>query len=367
MNKILISPQKYIQGAGALNSVAEYAKNFGQRSYIIADDFVQNLIKEKIEKSYKKEKGTLYEFGLFGGESSMDEIDKHIDVAKELNADVIIGIGGGKTLDTAKATAFKLNKPVIICPTLASTDAPTSALAIIYKPTGEFESYMHLPFNPNIVLLDTELVVNAPARFLVSGMGDALATYYEAKICVDAGSKNMAGGLSTDAAFALATLCKDTLYKYGVEAKKACEANKVNEAFEKVVEANTLLSGLGFESSGLAAAHSVHDGLTELEETHHFMHGEKVAFGTIVQAVIDENFDELEKIVKFNLELGLPATLEDLGIVEDVKNKVMIVAEKTVHKDETIHSYPYEMTKEIVYNAILDADKLATQIKNGDL
>jgi len=365
MNKILISPQKYIQGAGALNNVAEYAKNYGKKSYIIADNFVQGLIKDKIKNSYKNQEGTLYEFGLFNGESSLEEIEKHLKVAKELDVDVIIGIGGGKTLDTAKAVAFKYNKPVIICPTLASTDAPTSALAIIYKPTGEFESYMHLPFNPNIVLLDTELVINAPTRFLVSGMGDALATYYEAKVCVDANSKNMAGGLSTKAAFALATLCKDTLYKYGIEAKNACDNKKINEAFENVVEANTLLSGLGFESSGLAAAHSVHDGLTELEETHHFMHGEKVAFGTIVQAVIDKNYEELEKIVRFNLAVGLPVNLEDLGIVEDVKKKVMIVAEKTVHKDETIHSYPYKMTKEIVYDAIINADEFATNIKKG--
>jgi len=365
MNKILISPQKYIQGAGAINNVAEYAIKYGKHSYIIADNFVQGLVKDKIEKSYKKQKDASYQFGLFDGESSMQEINKHLDAVKQVNADVIIGIGGGKTLDTAKATAFKFNKPVIICPTLASTDAPTSALAIIYKPTGEFESYMHLPFNPNIVLLDTELVVNAPARFLVSGMGDALATYYEAKVCVDAGSKNMAGGLSTNAAFALATLCRDTLYKYGLEAKKACEAKKVNEAFENIVEANTLLSGLGFESSGLAAAHSVHDGLTELEETHHFMHGEKVSFGTIVQAVIDKNYDELEKIVKFSVKIGLPVTLKDLGITEDVEKKAMIVAKKTVHKDETIHSYPYKMTKDIVYKAILEADKLATKIKEG--
>jgi glycerol dehydrogenase len=295
----------------------------------------------------------------------MEEINRHLEIVKSNNISVIVGVGGGKTLDTAKAIAYLNKKPVIICPTLASTDAPTSALAIIYKPTGEFESYMHLPFNPNIVLVDTKMIINAPARFLASGIGDALATYYEAKICVEADSQNMAGGLSTRAAFALATLCKDTLYKYGIQAVKDCKDKNASIAFEAIVEANTLLSGLGFESSGLAAAHSIHDGLTELEETHHFLHGEKVAFGTVTQAVIDNELKELERIVKFCVGVGLPVTLKDLGIVNDIEKKVQIVAEKTVDKDETIHSYPYKMTSKIVYDAIIKADKLATKIKEN--
>ena len=317
---------------------------------------------ERIKDGGKKEEIDIT-LNHFNGESSQIEIDRHLAEAEKQGVDVFVGVGGGKTLDTAKAAAHLANKPVIICPTLASTDAPTSALAIIYKETGEFERYMHLPFNPNIILIDTEMIVKAPARFLASGIGDALATYYEAKVCVEGGATNMAGGLSTKAAFALATLCKDTLYEYGKQAVEDCKNDDPSKAFEAIVEANTLLSGLGFESSGLAAAHSVHDGLTELEETHHFMHGEKVAFGTVVQAVIDNDLEELERIVKLCVSVGLPVTLEDLGVKEGIEEKVRIVADKTVDKDETIHNYPYEITSDIVYNAIIKADKLAKEIK----
>lgn len=360
--KILIAPQKYIQGAGVLKELGKWAKIYGDNVFVILDDFVRNIAGESITKSCESQNLNI-SLHKFGGESSQLEIDKHLSNVKSAN--IIVGIGGGKTLDTAKAVAHLSKKPVIICPTLASTDAPTSALAIIYSPDGEFERYMHLPFNPNIVLVDTELIVKAPSRFLSSGIGDALATYYEAKVVVEANNKNMGGGLSTKAAFALATLCKDTLYKYGVQAVKDCKEQKITEAFEAVVEANTLLSGLGFESSGLAAAHSIHNGLTELEETHHLMHGEKVAFGTIVQAVIDKNFDELKKIVEFCRAVGLPTTLKELHITEDVEKKIRSVARKTVHKDETIHSYPFTITEDMVYYAILEADKLASQIKEG--
>ena len=362
--KVLGSPQKYIQGAGALNELGKWCKPFGTKVYVILDNFVKGIAGDRIEKSIK-DVGIEVTLNKFDGESSMEEINKHVKEAKSQGANVIVGVGGGKTLDTAKATAHLIESPVVISPTLASTDAPTSALAIIYTPTGEFESYMHLPFNPNIVLVDTEMIVQAPARFLVSGIGDALATYYEAKVCVEAGSENMAGGLSTKAAYALATLCADTLYKYGVQAKKDCEAKKATSAFEAIVEANTLLSGLGFESSGLAAAHSIHDGLTELEETHHFMHGEKVAFGTVAQAIFDDDMEAFNKIVKFCIELGLPVTLKDLGITEDIEKKVKIVADKTVDKDETIHSYPFEVTSKAVYDAIIKADIEATKIKEG--
>ena len=360
---VLVMPQKYIQGAGALNELGKWSKTFGSKVYVILDKFVEGIAGKRILKSISDAKieGTL---NIFNGESSMEEINRHIKLAKAYGAEVIVGVGGGKTLDTAKAVAHLNKIPVVVSPTLASTDAPTSALAIIYKPTGEFESYMHLPFNPNIVLVDTEMIVQAPWIFLSSGIGDALATYYEAKICVDAESDNMAGGLSTKAAFALATLCKDTLYEFGEQAIKDCKANKVTPAFEAVVEANTLLSGLGFESSGLAAAHSIHDGLTELEETHHFMHGQKVAFGNIAQAVIDDDLEELEKIVRFSFRVGLPVTLKRFGIVEDVEKKIMIVAKKTVDKDETIHSYPKKMTAQLVFDAIMKADKLATEIKD---
>ena len=172
-------------------------------------------------------------------------------------------------------------------PTIASTDAPCSALSVIYSDQGVFERYLFLPANPNMVLVDTAVVSAAPVRLLVAGMGDALATYFEARACEASGATNCVGGRTTLAAMGLARLCYDTLMENGVKAKLAVEQKVCTKAVEHVIEANTYLSGLGFESGGLAGAHAIHNGLTAIPETHKMYHGEKVAFGTLVQLVLE--------------------------------------------------------------------------------
>ncbi len=147
----------------------------------------------------------------FGGECSDEEISRLVELAKSADLEVIVGVGGGKTLDTAKATAYELKVPVIVAPTIASTDAPCSALAVIYTPDGEFKRYLVLPSNPTVVLVDSHVVAQAPARFLVSGMGDALATYFEARSCQIKYAGNMTGRIGSMTAYALAELCYEAL------------------------------------------------------------------------------------------------------------------------------------------------------------
>lgn len=152
------------------------------------------------------------------------------------------------------------------------------------------------------------------SRLTVAGMGDALATYFEARACQRSEATSCAGGNTTGAAMALAELCFDTLMEEGVKAKIALEAGVCTPAVEKIIEANTLLSGIGFESAGLAGAHAIHNGLTVLEECHHMYHGEKVAFGTLAQLVLENvPHEELEEIIMWCIEVGLPVTLEELG------------------------------------------------------
>ena len=214
-------------------------------------------------------------FDYFNGECCNSEIDRLVKIVKDEQCDLTIGIGGGKIFDTAKAVAYYAGTPVFICPTIASTDAPCSALSVIYTEEGVFEKYLFLPANPNLVLMDTDIITKSPVRLTVAGMGDALATYFEARACKRSGATSCAGGKTTEAAMALAELCFNTLMDEGVKAKIALEAGVCTPAVEKVIEANTLLSGIGFESAGLAGAHAIHNGFTVLEECHHMYHGEK--------------------------------------------------------------------------------------------
>lgn len=247
-------------------------------------------------------------------------------------------------------------------PTIASTDAPTSALSVIYTEAGEFEEYLIYPKNPDMVVMDTAIIAKAPVRLLVAGMGDALSTWFEAKACYDARATSMAGGQSTVAALSLARLCYDTLLAEGEKARFAAQAGVVTDALERIVEANTYLSGIGFESSGLAGAHAIHNGFTILEECHHLYHGEKVAFGTLAQLVLQNSpMEEIETVLNFCQKVGLPVTLAEMGVKEDVDGKIMAVAKATCAEGETIHNMPFPVTPESVHAAILTADLLGQQ------
>ncbi len=251
-----------------------------------------------------------------------------------------------------------MNVPVAIAPTIASTDAPCSALSVIYTDEGEFDSYLMLPRNPNMVIVDTQIVAGAPARLLAAGIGDALATWFEARACSRSGATTMAGGKCTQAALALGELCYNTLLEEGEKAMLAAEQHVVTPALERVVEANTYLSGVGFESGGLAAAHAIHNGMTAIPDAHHYYHGEKVAFGTLTQLVLENApVDEIETVAALCHSVGLPITLAQLDIKGDIPTKMRLVAEAACAEGETIHNMPGGVDSDQVYAALLVADQ----------
>src|SRR5205823_12432604 len=289
--------------------------------------------------------GISYGIHPFGGECSLAEIERVKAAAKACKARVIVAAGGGKALDTGRATAADLDLPVVNCPTIASSDAPCSALSVIYTEDGVFQQYRIYRKNPDLVLVDTAVIARSPVRLLVAGMGDALATMFEARTCVEGHVKNMRGGGSTQSALALAELCYRTLLNDGADARRAVETRTVTSALERLVEANTLLSGLGFESSGLAAAHAIHNGLTAAAETHRFFHGEKVAFGVLVQLMMESKpRATVEKVLDFSTSVGLPITFADIGLVSPGDEVLKQIARRGTAKGETIHNEPFKVS-----------------------
>ncbi len=352
----ILFPGKFIQGAGALAELPALIKTFGGQALILASPTTVNAILPQSGLD-------LIAHGIaverFSGECSERELARVGALLRENQINVLIGMGGGKTIDTAKIAADRANIPVLVVPTIASTDAPCSGCAVIYSEHGEFESVEYQKLNPAAVLVDTAIIARAPVRFLVAGMGDALATWFEAKSCSATQSPNECGGLSTLTGLALAKLCYDTLLQYGVSAKIAAAQHAITPALEHIVEANILLSGVGFESGGLASAHSIHNGLTALPETHAFYHGEKVAFGVLAGLQLtDAPPEESARVFAFCDAVGLPTTLADIGLAHADRAALMRVAEKACAPGEYIHHEAGTITPGAVLQAMLVADAI---------
>jgi len=359
-NIIFRSPSKYIQGKGALESIGEYSKPIGQNPLIISDDIVWEITEEVISKSLKAADMD-YHYVQFNGEASTNEIERITKVGKEHTVDTVMGVGGGKTLDTSKAIADILGVSVIIVPSTASTDAPTSALSVIYNDEGIFESYQFYDKNPDLVLVDTSVVAGAPARLFSSGIADAMATWVEARATIKSRGTTMAGGKTSIAAKAIAEACEKTLFEYGEMAFKAVQQGLVTEHVEAVVEANTLLSGLGFESGGLAGAHAIHNGFTVLEgQIHELTHGEKVAYGTLIQLVLELHpKDEITKYIDFYRSLGLPTTLKEMHLEDTPYAELYEVGKAATQAGETMGNLSADITADDIVHAILAVDQLS--------
>ncbi|KAI0771108.1 glycerol dehydrogenase [Trametes elegans] len=352
--RVFQSPSKYIQGPYAIQNAPKYLGKLGKAPLLLCDNIVWEIAGKALIQSLEGAQLKVHR-AVFGGEASREEIDRLGTLGRQQSSDFIIALGGGKTVDTAKAVADDLGLPVAVLPTTASTDAPCSALSVLYRPSGEFACYSFFDKNPNIVLVDTTVVAHAPHRFLAAGMGDAVATNVEARRCLS--SPNFGGGLPTAVSAAIGAKCEEILFKYGKQAYEANKAHVVTPALEAVVEANTLLSGLGFESGGLAAAHAIHDGMTAIEELHTLLHGEKVAFGTICQLVLDGvPTSELDRYIEFMLSVDLPVNFEQLGIPNVKDEELRHVAELACAPGETIWNLDRVINVDIVFGAIKAAD-----------
>ena len=364
MNRIFASPSKYIQGPNALTTGIPYIKKIGKHALLICDEFVWRIIGEAFLKQLVQS-GIEANAIFFKGEASREEILRMRLNSKDQHHDVVIGLGGGKTIDAAKAVSNDLNLPVVIIPTTASTDAPTSAISVIYTADGYFEKYILYDKNPELVLMDTQIIANAPAHFLASGIADALATWVEARSVLEGNGTNLYGGLPTLSALAIAKECERILFKYGLAAFKDNQEHQVTPALEAVVEANTLLSGIGFESGGLAAAHAIHNGFSALYgQSQQLSHGEKVAYGTLTQLFLENKPKTMiNPFITFYQALGLPTTLAELKTPNISYEDLLKVGKLATKESETIHQMAANYSAEDVTNALFAVDAYVQSLK----
>jgi glycerol dehydrogenase len=367
--RVFVAPPRYVQGRGVLGGIGRYLS-------IMHPERVALLMSDR---GHRNEGVTLVESlraaGIacvprsFNGECSLEEIAAHVASLASERIACVIAAGGGKCIDTGKAVAFRLGTPVIVVPTLASNDAPCSALSVLYTTEGVSTGVEFYPQSPAFVVVDTDVIAAAPERYLVAGMGDAMATWYEARACLlNPAAMTTVGARPTLASCAIGEVCALTLFRDGPAAAAAVAAHTVNDALETVVEANTLLSGLGFESGGLAAAHGVAQSYTALPKVHaNYLHGEMVAMGTLAHLMMESRPDEAARVAEFFATVGLPIHLGQLSLDPGDADALDVISTGTL-AFPFIANMPQPMTPAIVRSAVLEADRLGRGVaaKVGD-
>ncbi len=351
------APSEYILKKGILKEALE--------SKLLERGF-QNVLFVHGKKSWEAAKPFLPVFNKvqfedyeYHGECSLSEIEELSKMVYDGAFDAIIGVGGGKVLDLVKAVCNITHKHSVLIPTLASNCSPWTPISVIYDEAGAFIRYDVYPISTSLLLIEPEILVDAPINMLIAGIGDTLAKWYEADV-------QMASIINKPVplliSYYTARQCKDLLVQHSEEAVTAAKNGVITDDFIKVVETIVMLGGMvggfGDHYGRIAGAHAIHNGLTVLKETHHALHGDKVAYGILVQLVLENKWEEIKGLYPFYHKLGLPTSLTELGVSRINDDVTQAVAEKSTLPEESIHVLPNgPITAEQVKEAINDLEK----------
>ncbi len=312
--KMIAMPSRYIQGEGVLQRLpALLAERSIRRPLLLWGARTRKSVQAQL-LPHLEEAGMTAEEYLLTGQCSREECARVVAALERAGADAVVGLGGGKALDLSKGVAHQAGVPDIVVPTALSSDAPVSACTVWYREDGSFSDTEGWPTGPDIVVVDTGVCIQAPLRMFLAGIADALATYLEAEPSYRAHMPTRLQYLPTCTARMMARLCYEIIRADAPAAVLAAKTGVVTPAYERVAEASILLSGVGWESCGTAAAHVLGTRLADIPQLHPVMHGEKVAFGIVTQLLLDPETDmaDAAELVDFMLELGLPVTMEEI-------------------------------------------------------
>jgi glycerol dehydrogenase len=326
--RVFAGPLRYVQGPGALDQLSEVIATYGPGPAVVSDAYVHDMFGERIVAGLGAA-GMSPQMRVLPGELTAAAADEIAASLAGLGVGVVVGCGGGKSLDAGKAVSARLGVPVVTVPTVASNDSATSRAVAMYDDAHRLVAVDQLTANPHAVLVDTALVATAPVRFLRAGVGDAVAKTFEAAGCWAGTGVTTLGTRPLRVGSAIADACYDVLRAHAAAGLAACEAGSVDDDLEALVEAVLLLSGLGFENGGLSLAHSLTRGLMQARGARTALHGEQVAWATLVQRRV-EGAPDVTDLRDFLRTLGLPTTLPELGMAAPTGAEVQQIAEVTM-------------------------------------
>ena len=290
----------------------------------------------------------------YGGEASRENMDMlRPQVA---DADMIFAVGGGKAIDTCKVLAHETNRPFFTFPTIASTCASCTSLGIVYHPDGSLREYSFSKIPPNHIFINTEIIANAPARYLWAGMGDTMAKHYECTIS----SRNDVPAHSDAMGIALSSMCAAPILRWGKQAMADCEAHKVTPELTEIIEA--IIISTGYVSNFVQVdyttgmAHAMYNGFTILPSTeeYHHLHGEVVSYGILVMLTADKQYAERDRLLAFNRSIGLPTHLADIHArPEDLP----AVTEKALAGID-VRVWPYPVAQQMLIDAVMELEQV---------
>lgn len=266
-------------------------------------------------------------------------------------SDVIIGIGGGVILDTAKSVADHLEVEVITVPTVAGTCAAATPLSVMYDDTGAYVRVDYHTRTIHVALVDPTFLLSSPLEYVKSGISDSLAKWYEAEPIIH-NDQHEDLSIMVKVALDHASYIKDILLDESRAAIESMESSTISPSFKNVVEAIISLSGTvggyGGKYGRTAGAHAIHNGLSFIDETHTVLHGYKVAYGILVQLVLEGKSEEVKDLLPFYQDLGFPSNLEGLNIVENKEQAIKTVASHAVKPEETLQLISSFSQEEVV-------------------
>jgi glycerol dehydrogenase len=350
-------PKFYENSRGIIKNSGDYIKKLGENALIVGGNTALKIVGESLFSSLDKN-GITYETIIFTGYPTLEKLEQLS--GKAVNNDVIIGVGGGKVLDLVKAIGNKVNIPVVTIPTIPATCAAWSALSVIYTDKGEQDIYIHLDESPNLIIADKDILAEAPIRYINSGVADSIVKWYE----ISPDLRNNEYDFCLRLQVKVCELALEFLKEDYIEAYKNGELfkNKDNHFINNAIDSIIMLAGLSGSINGSVPygglAHPFYNSSTYVYETHKLLHGEKVIFGLLVQLILEKRSDkEINEFIKWIQLLGLPTTLEELGIVDNVEENVYIIAKKIKESVGSYSGLDYELKVEQIVAAIFEVNK----------